>query len=96
MVRNGARNIVLVSRSGSAAGKVKELVDELAAVGANILVRRCDVSNSKSVENLISNELVGVPEVRGVIHGAMVLHVSYSRSILRTATNMSRMSCLRK
>jgi NAD(P)-dependent dehydrogenase (short-subunit alcohol dehydrogenase family) len=78
MVRNGARNIVLVSRSGSAAGKVKELVDELAAVGANILVRRCDVSNSKSVENLISNELVGVPEVRGVIHGAMVLHVSYS------------------
>jgi NAD(P)-dependent dehydrogenase (short-subunit alcohol dehydrogenase family) len=75
MVGKGARNIVLVSRSGSTSGKVKELIDQLTDEGATIAVRRCDVSNSDSVDNLVENELVGMPEVRGVIHGAMVLHV---------------------
>jgi len=78
MVGKGAKNIVLISRSGSATGKVKELIDDLALVGANIVVRRCDVTNSGSVNNLIANELVGLPPVRGVVHGAMVLHVSLS------------------
>ena len=77
MVSKGAKNIVLVSRSGSATGKVKELVDELALSGVNIVVRQCDVVNINSVENLIANELVGMPEIRGVVHGAMVLHVSF-------------------
>ncbi|TVY13419.1 Reducing polyketide synthase PKS2 [Lachnellula arida] len=73
MVEKGARNIVLVSRSGSATGKVKELIDDLATVGANIVVRRCDVTDSSSVGNLINNELIGLPPVRGLVHGAMVL-----------------------
>lgn len=78
MVGKGAANIVLISRSGSATGKVKDLIDEMALLGANILVRRCDVANPDSVDNLIHNELVGLPPVRGVVHGAMVLRVSYS------------------
>jgi NADP-dependent 3-hydroxy acid dehydrogenase YdfG len=78
MVGKGAKNIVLVSRSGSSTGKVKELLDELTALGANILVRRCDVADRDSVGRLIASELVGMPEVRGVVHGAMVLRVSCS------------------
>lgn len=88
MVGQGARNIVLVSRSGSTTGKVKELIDELAAIEANIAVRRCDVTNSDSVENLISNELVGMPEVRGLVHGAMVLRVSCYLFIQRTVLTL--------
>lgn len=80
MVGKGAVSIALISRSGSATGKVKELINEMAALGANIVVRRCDVASSDSVDNLIRNELVGLPPVRGVVHGAMVLHVSYSPS----------------
>ncbi|EDN97069.1 hypothetical protein SS1G_01997 [Sclerotinia sclerotiorum 1980 UF-70] len=73
MVSKGAKYLVLVSRSGSVTGKVKELVDDLAAAGANIIIRRCDAANSDAVNNLITNELTDLPEVRGVIHGAMVL-----------------------
>jgi len=83
MVGKGAVNIVLISRSGSATGKVKELIDEMAVLGANILVRRCDVANPGSVDNLIHNELVGLPPVRGVVHGAMVLRVSFPSIQLR-------------
>jgi short-subunit dehydrogenase len=76
MVEKGAKNIVLVSRSGSATGKVKELITELATAGANIQVRSCDVANSASVEILLTKELADMPPVRGIVHGAMVLKVS--------------------
>jgi NAD(P)-dependent dehydrogenase (short-subunit alcohol dehydrogenase family) len=76
MASKGAKNIVLVSRNGSGTGKVKELIDELTAIGTNVVIRQCDVANLSSVENLIGKDLIGMPEVRGVIHGAMVLHVS--------------------
>ncbi|KAK2628215.1 hypothetical protein QTJ16_002861 [Diplocarpon rosae] len=72
MAGKGARNIVLVSRTGSATGKVKELIDELAALGTSVVVRPCDVADTSSVEKLIK-ELGGLPPVRGVVHGAMVL-----------------------
>ncbi|KAI0159906.1 ketoacyl-synt-domain-containing protein [Hypoxylon sp. FL1284] len=73
MVSRGARHLVLVSRSGSATGKVKDLIDEVAQVGAEIVVRRCDVANPASVDDLVKNNLEGLPPVKGVVHGAMVL-----------------------
>ncbi|KAI0490355.1 ketoacyl-synt-domain-containing protein [Xylaria cf. heliscus] len=73
MVSRGARHLVLVSRSGSATGKVKELIEEVAAVGAEVIVRRCDVAKPDDVEELINFGLEGMPPVRGLIHGAMVL-----------------------
>jgi NAD(P)-dependent dehydrogenase (short-subunit alcohol dehydrogenase family) len=98
MVGEGAVNIVLVSRSGrSDAGKVNELINELAAVGANVVVRRCDVVDTKSVENLIKNELIGMPPVRGVVHGAMVLRVSLTPPIYELLSHYTaRMSYSRK
>ncbi|PVH85769.1 BcPKS8, polyketide synthase [Cadophora sp. DSE1049] len=73
MVSKGARNLVLLSRTGSTTGTVKELIDELTPLGANIVVRSCNVVDTTSVENLITKELVDIPPIRGVVHGAMVL-----------------------
>ncbi len=75
MVAKGARTIVLVSRSGSVTGRVKELVDELGAVGANIIVRPCNVVNKIEVDGLVQSELAELPPIRGVVHGTMVLRV---------------------
>jgi len=77
MIAKGAKNIVLISRSGSVTGKVKELVDELGASGANIVVRPCNVVNRAEVDELINSGLEGLPPVRGVVHGTMVLRVSF-------------------
>jgi NADPH:quinone reductase-like Zn-dependent oxidoreductase/malonyl CoA-acyl carrier protein transacylase len=75
MVAKGAKNIALVSRSGSVTGKVKELVDELGVLGANIVVRRCDVVNKVEVDELVNSGLRDLPPIRGVVHGTMVLRV---------------------
>ncbi|KAI2643595.1 ketoacyl-synt-domain-containing protein [Xylaria nigripes] len=73
MVSRGARRIVLVSRSGRAVGKVRELIDEAEKFGAEIVVKRCDVSNPTDVEELVNIGLQGMPPIRGLIHGAMIL-----------------------
>nr|ALP31866.1 polyketide synthase 34 [Diaporthe helianthi] len=74
MVSNGARNIVLVSRSASASGKVKDLMNELRETAdANVLLRRCDVADKASVDALFRTGMSDLPPVRGVVHGSMVL-----------------------
>ncbi len=76
MVSRGARHLVLVSRSGSATGRVKELIEEVAEAGAEVIVRKCNVANAADVEELVNFGLDGMPPIRGLIHGAMVLRVS--------------------
>ncbi|CZR50438.1 related to polyketide synthase [Phialocephala subalpina] len=75
MVSQGAQHLVLVSRTGTITPKVKQLIDEVGDT-ASIAVRKCDVSNAEAVNNLIHQDMVGMPEIKGVIHGAMVLNVS--------------------
>lgn len=77
MVEKGAQTVVLVSRSGTATGKAKDLIDDLATSGAKILVRQCDVADSDSVNNLITKELADLPPIKGIVHGAMVLKVHF-------------------
>jgi len=79
MIEKGARNIVLLSRSGKSDGKVGELIEEAAAIGASIIVKACDVSNKESVEKLVSQDCSTLPPIRGLIHAAMVLDVSLPR-----------------
>ncbi|KAK1773243.1 LOW QUALITY PROTEIN: hypothetical protein QBC45DRAFT_482171 [Copromyces sp. CBS 386.78] len=73
MAGKGAKNIVLVSRSGSITGKVRELVEDLSVLGVSVHVRRCNVVNKAEVDELIQTGLRGLPPIRGVVHGTMVL-----------------------
>ena len=78
LVKQGARNIILASRSGAAQDNVRELIDELAKHGATIAVHKCDVADKGQLEALIKESAKTMPPIRGVIHGVMVLRVSIS------------------
>ncbi|KAL0467730.1 polyketide synthase [Neurospora intermedia] len=67
MAGKGAQNIVLVSRSASLTGKTSML-------GVSVHVRRCNVVNETEVDGLIRTGLQGLPPIRGVVLGTMVLH----------------------
>lgn len=86
MSTKGARNIVLVSRSGSVNDKLESLIHELASHGTQIFVKACDVSSRADVERLVDVELVHLPPVRGLVHGAMVLRVSLSIDVVFVST----------
>jgi myxalamid-type polyketide synthase MxaE and MxaD len=71
LVESGARNIVLLGRSGPAGG-----IDQVASLeksGAIVTVATCDMSDPATVHRLFAETLAALPPVRGVIHSAGVL-----------------------
>ncbi|KAI5864836.1 hypothetical protein GGS23DRAFT_465969 [Durotheca rogersii] len=79
MVDNGAHNILLLSRSGlDGNDKARELTDECAARGARVKVAKCDTRSTEDLSRVVreAREVDGMPPVRGVINGAMILRDS--------------------
>lgn len=100
MARKGARRIILASRSSTVSEGVQNLIKDLADEGTEVLVQQCDVSRQEDVKRLASAPTGGRP-IRGVIHSAMVLHVSTARDDVGAADCMAsnigyRMSCLKR
>ena len=73
MVSQGARYIVLASRSGPRHEKSQALVEEVARMGATLAVKACDVTSATGMERLMKDCERTMPPIRGVVHGAMVL-----------------------
>jgi polyketide synthase 12 len=72
LVEQGARSVVLASRRGAQAEGARELEAELAALGADVVLAACDVSDRSQLRSLLAS----VPSERplsGVVHAAAVL-----------------------
>lgn len=70
MAAHGAKNIVLLSRSGPRDEHVKEGIAKLRADGITVTDARGDVTNGKDIRRVINS--IDQP-LKGIIHGAMVL-----------------------
>lgn len=77
MANKGAKHIILASRSSNVSDTVQSLIDDLSVEGVEVVVRQCDVSVEKDVGRLVTETSSSHP-IRGVIHSAMVLHVSWT------------------
>lgn len=54
---------------------------ELESKGVKLSIYECDVGDRKQLENVLSLCSKEMPPIRGVIHSAMVIRVSYQASI---------------
>lgn len=72
MVERGAKNLVLMGRSG-ASKDAQEVITELEKAGAHVLVHQGDVSVEKDVTRIITEVKRSMPPLRGIIHSAVVL-----------------------
>jgi hypothetical protein len=73
LIEEGARNVVLLSRSGASTDSAQAALQQLQATGARVEAIKCDVSDSKSVRAMLSSVSKSWPPVRGVLHSAGVL-----------------------
>ncbi|MFJ8856738.1 SDR family NAD(P)-dependent oxidoreductase, partial [Streptomyces sp. NPDC102437] len=71
LARAAADHLLLVSRRGPDAPQADALRDELTALGAEVTMAACDVSNRAAVEHLLSTIPQDKP-LRGVVHTAGV------------------------
>ncbi|MFI1919553.1 SDR family NAD(P)-dependent oxidoreductase [Nocardia sp. NPDC020380] len=72
LVASGARRLVLAGRAGPAAAGAAELVEELAALGAECAVVACDVADGEALRQLLSDIPAEHP-LTVVVHAAGVL-----------------------
>jgi polyene macrolide polyketide synthase len=70
LARNGAEQLVLVSRSGAGAPGAVELAGELSAEGVPTTVRACDITDAGQLAEVLDGS--GHPPITTVIHAAGV------------------------
>lgn len=73
LARQGAKSIILASRSGMKQGGVYELLEELKHVDCAVTIKQCDVASHAQVQKMVDECRKDLPPIRGVIHGAMAL-----------------------
>jgi thioester reductase-like protein len=73
MAEQGARYLVLMSRSGPRDNDSQADITRLRACGVTVVDARGDVTNPVDVRRVVQDIRTWHPPLRGVIHGAMVL-----------------------
>ncbi|MER7638422.1 type I polyketide synthase [Streptomyces sp. NPDC126522] len=73
VVSHGVRQLLLLSRSGPGSAEVADLVEELAAEGAVVGVRACDVGDREALAGVIADVQGSGHPLGAVVHAAGVL-----------------------
>ncbi|KAI1267381.1 putative polyketide synthase [Xylariaceae sp. FL1019] len=72
MVENGARNIVLLGRSGATRPEVQKVLEQFQGSDVNVRAIACDVGRREDVVNALK-AIEDLPTVGGVMHSALFL-----------------------
>ncbi|CAM1509651.1 Fc.00g033900.m01.CDS01 [Cosmosporella sp. VM-42] len=72
MVENGARNVILLGRSGSSRPEVRKVLEQYHNTDVRVRAVACDVGLREDVANALLS-IKDLPPVGGVIHGALFL-----------------------
>lgn len=81
MFSRGAKNFLLLSRSGPVLDKSRILVEELRRSGARVEAPVCDVADAITLERVLQSYEKKIPPIRGCIQSSMVLRVCHNRFI---------------
>ncbi|KAK5989608.1 Highly reducing polyketide synthase PKS6 [Cladobotryum mycophilum] len=68
----GARNIVIMSRSGALDDAAHRLIDKLESNRVKVAIKRCDIASEDALRRTISDIQSEMPPIRGLIQSAMV------------------------
>ena len=75
MIDLGAKNIILVSRTGAHSEETKRFIQEVQKPGINIATPLCDISDEHSLASMLIEHASIMPPIKGCIQAAMVLQV---------------------
>lgn len=78
MAARGARNFILLSRSGPVTKASQKLLEDLRKAGVTVEAPCCDVSSAQSLSSVLSGLEAKMPPIKGCLQCTMVLKVSIS------------------
>jgi len=73
MTTKGAKNLVLMSRSGTKTDFERNIVEKMEAKGVNVMIAKGSVNDQADVDRIFKEIKETMPPVKGIQHAAMVL-----------------------
>ncbi len=81
LASKGARNLVLISRSGPVAVEARDAISALELQGVKVLAQACDATDLPALTALFAQVDSTMPPLRGAIHAATVIDDALIRNI---------------
>lgn len=75
MASKGAKNLVLLSRAGTAGEKAKSMVNDLQNQGVNVHCPPCDIADASALRAVLEHCRSTMPPIKGCIQAAMNVQV---------------------
>lgn len=75
LVERGAKNLILLSRSGAKCEASVVFLLELEQLGVNVAAPPCDVTDIASLKTVLEQCAKDMPPIKGCVQGSMVLRV---------------------
>lgn len=75
-VEKGAKNLIIMSRNVASSPEAIAIANQLGKDGCQVKLCNCDVANWNRLTKDLAEAQKGMPPIRGVIQGAVVLDVS--------------------
>lgn len=90
LARKGAKNLAIVSRSGSSAASATSVTQDLTSMGVRVQFYAADISDEAAMQQMLEQCAGAMPPIRGVVQCAAVLEDSIYQNMThaqwRTAT----------
>lgn len=95
LARQGVRHLVLTGRKGADTQDKQALVEQLRAMGVNVLAAACDTGNREQLARLFEEIKTTMPPLKGVYHsGAVILDQAIAETDLPTFNTVMQAKAL--
>lgn len=94
MASRGARNLILLSRSGGKSEEGQLLLQELKEKGVHVEPAACDISEAQDLQQVLGDLAEKVPPIRGCIQSSMVIRVSQQTQPRPCRLRTNALTCL--
>lgn len=85
LAEQGARHLVLISRSGVQTDEARTAIAQLEAEGVQVTAESVDVTDRNDLKSLFAGFGTRLPELKGVIHAAVVFDDGLMRNMSRAS-----------
>ena len=81
LASKGARQLILISRSGPQSTVAREAIDRLGKQGVKVHAAACDVSDRQALAALLAETATNLPPLKGIVHAAAVIDDRLVRNV---------------
>jgi len=81
LASRGARNLILVGRTGQSSAEATEALARLERNGVTVHAASCDVTDKAALSDLLSDASRRFPPLRGIVHAAVVIDDGLIRNL---------------